>query len=169
MKSFVLAAALAATLASVGAASAQSAPSGIPGTFDPTTRVFVPQPAPTTTTTATSRAAASRSGQINMAMTINIASSIPTGTPIMCGLSIVHMGVQSAYYSEQAQTPAVRSGNTATCTVKIPYLWSLADTAMPVMPQISVIAERRQLMHALPSFVLPANGNVKSMTQTLRF
>jgi hypothetical protein len=167
MKTFALAAALAATIVSGGSASAQSAPSGIPGTFDPTTRVFVPQPA--STTTATSRAAASRSGQVNVAMTITIASSIPTTTPIVCGLAISHMGVQGAYYTEAAQTPAVRSGSTATCTVRIPYLWSLADTAMPVQPQISVTADRRQLMHILPNFLLPANGGIKAINQSLRF
>lgn len=167
MKAIVLAAALAASLVSAGAASAQSAPSGIPGTFDPTTRVFVPQPAPTTT--ATARTVTSRAGQVNMAMTISIVSSIPTGTPIVCGLSLVHIGAQGAYYTEAAQTPAVRSGSTATCTVKIPYLWSLAESTGYVQPQITVTADRRQLAHGLPSFALPANKTTKSMTQTLRF
>jgi hypothetical protein len=163
MKAIVFAAALAA---SIIPAAAGSTTAGIPGVFDPQTRIFVPQPAESG---ATSRGAATRSGVVQVAMSINIASPVLAGEPLQCMAAISHVGFANTLYTESAQAVATRNGATATCTVRIPYLWQFAESSGVVQTQIMVTASNRQLVHQLPTFAVPATGATKAITQNLRF
>lgn len=159
----LIAAALIAAAVLPAAAEPQTA--GIPGSFDPRTRIFVPQ-APTSV--VTTQATASVTGTVVYRLTVAIASSIPTSQEIACMGSIMHGGGTSSYM-EMATVTATRSGSTATCTVSIPYKWSKAETASVIIPQITVSAgERRYLSHSLTPIALPASGATTTITQSLR-
>lgn len=163
MKALLAAAVLA--FSAVAAHAGVEAPAGIPGTFDPQTRIFVPAASPV----APAAKASALGGTISYAMTIQIASAIPAGQPILCSATIIHAGLAGAYYSETAATQATRSGAKATCTVKIPYLWAFGNAASFIQPTIMVTVDKRQLTHVLPMIPMPANNASKSFPQQLRF
>ena len=75
--------------------------------------------------------AATFGGKLVFSITITIASSIPTSNPIGCEATATIDDVGSAgagpLIEEFAAVAASRSGSTATCTVTIPYSWTLLN------------------------------------------
>ncbi len=116
----------------------------------------------------TSAAAATtvvRNGTIVAVVTITLKSSVPTTQPIYCQL-----GSSVGYANwEWATIKATRSGNTASCTVSIPYSWTLPSAALPVDTSLQVMTGQyetstptpmaRHHISDLPSLTsVPANG-----------
>jgi hypothetical protein len=82
--------------------------------------------------------------------------------------------VVTGLWEEGAAVAATRSGSTATCTVTIPYSWSLAngttDTVnldygieVPAPPSTAPLPSRFN-SHSLPSMKVPANGTATTVT-----
>lgn len=68
------------------------------------------------------------SGTISLKSTATLVSSLPASTVIMCTLTV---NLASSDYqkrvTESKSVPATRSGKTATCTVVLPYAWSVGS------------------------------------------
>lgn len=77
-------------------------------------------------------AISAQAGTITVNFTVTVKSAIPAGSPITCGVSA---NVTEASFtainiiSEAAAVAATRSGNTAKCTVTIPYNWTVLNPA----------------------------------------
>jgi len=84
-------------------------------------------------------------GTFQLAITIKIASSFPTGTAraIICGANVTENSTSlttfssAAFYEETASSYATVSGSTATCTVNIPYSWVVPAPSATVMTTIA--------------------------------
>jgi hypothetical protein len=64
-------------------------------------------------------------------LAITVVSAIPTSTPIQCELEAGVLGYDASSnlideINETATTAATRSGSQATCTVELPYQWTLS-------------------------------------------
>jgi hypothetical protein len=104
----------------------------IPGYLNPKTGAFRPKPA-TATPDATAKYT-TYTGTFEFEFTITVESKIPSGQEIDCEatselVDIPTSGSFENVISEQASAIATVKGDTATCTVKIPYSWSLASGA----------------------------------------
>jgi hypothetical protein len=162
MKSIIAAALV---LCGTVAASAEMPNVGIPGTLNLSTGAFIPEAAK-----AIEGPTAIAGGVVVFSLSIEVASAITTKTPITCQGTVVHVGLGNVSYAEAASVLATRAGTKASCTVRIPYLWSLGNPNGFVLPQISVSAgERRVLAHSLAPFKLPANNKTTRIAQNLRF
>ena len=79
-------------------------------------------------------------------------------------------------WEEEAGVAAIRSGGTATCTVNIPYSWSLANGGTDTVNPSYVIQvpgasanpplPNRLNSHSLSSMHVPANGSTTTITVT---
>ena len=114
-------------------------------------------------------------------ITITIKSANLPGTDTIgceAGLSVIDENpttfVVTGTWEEGAAVAAVRSGSTATCTVTIPYSWSLANGSTDlVYPdyaiQVPASASNPPLpsrinSHSLASLHVPANGTTTTIT-----
>ena len=68
------------------------------------------------------------SGTFDVTISITLVTSIPTTQPIGCSAEISGTDATYAQHDEQANVVATRSGSTATCTLAVPYSWSLGTT-----------------------------------------
>lgn len=128
-----------------------------------------------------------QSGILQLKVTITIVSAIPTTTPILCQFSPSVSGQNSTtsemdWYQETGSVLATRTGNTATCTVRIPYTWTLhAASADMVTPAFTVTATdttgvgRTSGTYGFAmglatngAFPLPANGATTALTRAIR-
>jgi hypothetical protein len=113
-------------------------------------------------------------------ITITVKSTnIPTDT-IACaaGVGVIDQNtttfVVTGNWEEGAAVAAVRSGSTATCTVTIPYSWSLANGGTDMVnPDYAIEVPgssanpplpARQNSHSLASMHVPANGSTTTIT-----
>jgi hypothetical protein len=84
--------------------------------------------------------------------------------------------VVTGTWEEGASVAATRSGGTATCTINIPYSWSLANGATDTVNPSYVIQvpgasanpplPNRLNSHSLTSMHVPANGSTTTITVT---
>ena len=82
--------------------------------------------------------------------------------------------VVTGVWEEVAAVAATKSGSTATCTVTIPYSWSLANGSTDTVnldygieapaPGSSSPLPERLNTHSLPSMKVPANGTTTNVT-----
>jgi hypothetical protein len=123
---------------SLGQSSARPGFQGIPGYFDPTSGAFTPisQPLVAAGLSAAAAAAAATpsTGKFVVNFTIAIKSSIPTTYPISCSVNTSTHEFDASYnallFLESASVVAIRSSATlATCSVTIPYSWTLLSPA----------------------------------------
>lgn len=114
-------------------------------------------------------------------ITITVKSTLGTDT-IACsaGLDVIDQNpttfVVTGTWEEGAAVAAVRSGGTATCTVTIPYSWSLANGSTDMVNLDYEIAApasssnpplpSRFNSHSLASMHVPANGSTTTVTVT---
>ena len=156
---FIAAACLAAT---VFPATAQTlAGPGFFGFYNPATGAFQPitPPSAAPATGTQSLATVTRVGTFIFKITIKIVSPvsvIPADTKPYCTAYAYHSG--TVYFSENVSSTAHRTGNTATCVLRIPYLWTDATPGVGVSPQIYVSGGNRGLNRNLPVIPLPANN-----------
>jgi hypothetical protein len=141
------------------------------GFYDPATGVF--QPARPTSVApaagAQSLATVTRGGTFVFKITIQIVSGtsiIPATTKPQCTAYATHSG--NLYFSENVSKTSTRTGDTATCVLRLPYLWVDADPSNGVSPQVYVYAGDRSLSHYLTPIALPANGATTTFTVTVR-
>jgi hypothetical protein len=113
-------------------------------------------------------------------ITITIKSTNLSTDTIGCsaGLSVIDQNpttfVVTGTWEEGASVAAVKSGSTATCTVTIPYSWSLANGSSDMVNLDYVIEvpasasnpplPNRVNSHSLASMHVPANGTTTTVT-----
>lgn len=142
------------------------------GYLDPHTGALLPLV--TTTETPESPAASTEiEGELKIAGTVTIVStSITSTTPLICSATAIIVSDANGPISEEATSPASRSGSTATCTVLIPYEWLLATpTTDKVSLSVTVSAESvsaRIHTHQVATFTVPVEGTTTSFSFVTR-
>jgi hypothetical protein len=127
MKSMKLMLAVACLIAMVSSAFAQNTPNkrtfgyidGKTGIFHPLNRTPLSEEAAAAITPTT--------GTYVYNVTITVSSALPTTATIICNLSGGVDDPVSGVYSNEVEVTAKRTGNTATCTLTMPYSWDLAS------------------------------------------
>ena len=109
-------------------------------------------------------ATATYTGTFVLNFTITIKSIVPGAVPIHCTGIFSPLDASSLNYSDYKTVVAVRSGNTATCALSVPYSWVLANASALVSTQYIVGTEgtgsslvMRQASGSLGTVTLPAN------------
>jgi hypothetical protein len=148
---------------------------GILGRYDPHTRVFRPLPQPDVT--AEPLALTTFTGTIDVSFNITVKS---TGiTNVNCYV-IVSLGDAASTgnlrsIGEIGIVAATGSGGTRTCTVSIPYSWSLATQASDTMSTSYIVTnlfllggaappERSSVLVPLDTRKVPANGTTTNLS-----
>jgi len=145
-----------AVLFIAGICPAQAASPGIPGFFNPVTRVFVPLQLPSPAATA-----ATATGTIKVEFSIAIKSVLPSGDKISCGISAgLYNTTTGAGFSESAASNATVTGSTATCTAIIPYSWPGVTSASSISLDFTLSDSlgARFSNDSIATFKVPANG-----------
>ena len=111
----------------------------------------------------TAPSAGSHSGTFVFTVSATIASTFATNTRITCSGSASLFDSAGDSDQETAAVPATVSGRKLTCTVTLPYDWTLAETSGQVMLSVEILATTanqvtRLSTQSLPSIPLPANG-----------
>jgi hypothetical protein len=124
---------------------------------------------PDTTTTPTA-------GTYTLTLNINLVSTIPKSTKIVCLVQIQVTGdTLLSGIQQTAGAAATRSGNTASCTVQIPYSWNLGSPATDKFERIYSILAPIEATVGIPvpfnsghlnlgSIAMPANGATTTET-----
>jgi hypothetical protein len=121
------------------------------------------------------------SGIFKISFVITLASSVPTTDVIVCKLSAVP---EYDSISDAATAPATRIGSTATCTVTLPYKWTLPATTTPGeislvydigdnlasigYPQETILRETSAQVFD-PPITVPTNGTVTTKSVAVTF
>lgn len=164
------------TLVLVG--SAQLMPRSAAASFVPPNRSAVPAPAP--------RPAAQRSlfqpvgfagtiftGKFVYNISISIKSTIPTADVISCSGSAATFDGSGKNISEIAGVAATRAGSSASCSVAIPYSWSLTTSSTDMVALSYTITvpvgggaalPNRSSIQGLGSIHVPASGSTTTET-----
>jgi hypothetical protein len=117
------------------------APAGVIGYVDPLSGNFKPLAQGSTLDPEALAVIVPITGKLVFNFTITIASTIATTSPIACTGTAEVIDASSNFILESASVAASRSGATATCTVSIPYSWSLTTASTDkVILNISVTA-----------------------------
>jgi hypothetical protein len=155
-------------------AAAQSAPAGAPGLpawKDAATGAVSLVPPPSAPTAAVPRA-----GRVVLKVTITIASSLPATVRPTCRGYLNHFGGTGMnFYTHTSVVSATRTGNTATCTLSMPYSWPDVTLANKISTSVEIrlnpfqgptatIPTARSVTVMLPSVDFPANGGIASVT-----
>ncbi len=143
---------------------AQAALLGIPGFFNPVTRVFVPLQVPSPAATA-----APATGTIKVEFTVAIKSVLPSGDKISCGISAgVYNTTTGASFQDSAASNATVTGSTAKCTAIIPYSWPGVTSASSISLgfTLSDSLGARYSDDSIATFKVPANGTTTTYQVT---
>ncbi|MGO9403591.1 MAG: hypothetical protein ACLPVW_08985 [Terriglobales bacterium] len=117
-------------------------------------------------------------GTYSLTINITLASTIPSATQIVCLVQIDVTGDSVLSGIEQtAGSAATRSGDTATCTVTIPYSWELGTPATDKLDRVYSILAPVEATYGKPvpvrsahlnlgSIAMPANGATTTETVT---
>jgi hypothetical protein len=118
------------TLPLVGQNANQAAAPGILGYLDARTGTFHALPPTPADVDEIAAAATTATGKIVTAFTITINSTLPAADKVQCQVTAALADAGSGnFISESAAVAATRSGTSASCTVTIPYSWTLATAA----------------------------------------
>ena len=117
-----------------------------------------------------------QTGTIVVNFTITIKSVIPATAPINCSVEATVTEVSAGgvnIISDGATVAATRTGNTAKCTVTIPYSWMVSNTATARLSlNYSLVASRpgttgllnRTSIGTIATIPVPANGATTPQT-----
>jgi len=109
-----------------------------------------------------------QTGTFVVNFTITIKSAIPATSPIICGVTASVNDISAAgvnVITEVATVAGARTGNTAKCTVTIPYSWMVLN---PAAAKVNLIynltgskgaALTRSSSGSIASIPVPANGS----------
>ena len=113
----------------------------------------------------------------NTAMSLaakSMATNVPPTAPSLCGLQASVSGTDptgvSDFVAETDQATATRSGSAATCSVVIPYLWTLSVptfdnvTLSGSATAVDTTGNGRTSSFQLETIALPATGTVTTVT-----
>jgi len=121
-------------------------------------------------------AANSVAGTIVVNFTITIKSVIPATTPIACSVEATVTEVSASgvnIISDGATVAATRTGNTAKCTVTIPYSWMVSNSAAARLGLgYNLVASKpgttgllsRSSIGTIANIPVPANGATTTQT-----
>jgi len=143
----------------------------VPGFLDPKTGAFTTYMAPTQHAAASGAEAATYTGTLVMKFNITLKSGIPTDAVINCTQNAI-VSDPIGTYSETKTYKATRTGNTATCSVSIPYSWVLSSGDQQISQTYSVVvygtASSALVLREASSYGtyvdMPANGGTSTRT-----
>ena len=160
---------LAAAFVAASAIPAAAQGPGLFGFYDPATGAFTPVPPPVAVPAAGVAARLHRLARrhVHIQDHVRIVSNLDPAEKPNCSASVSH-STGNLYYSECASKTANRNGNTATCTMRIPYLWAAANNANGVSFSLYVSASNRSLNQNLPPIALPPNATTTNLEATVR-
>jgi len=159
----------------------QSASIEIPGYLNPKTGTFRPKAA-TTPTPDTAPKLTTYTGTLEFNYTITLETAVPSGDVVHCEataelVDVPTSGSNENVITEEASVNATVKGSTATCTVKIPYSWPLANAAVDsvsrtyavVITPPSIVNETdaqavRRSTQYLPPIAVPKSGTTTTDT-----
>jgi hypothetical protein len=156
----------------VSVALAQSGINGAVGTIGPS---GTPRPLPTA---APATSGTTVTGTFTLALTVSVLPGIPASTPIQCTLQASVTGFNTATppavvdsISDSSVVTAKRSGSTATCSVVLPYQWTLFGTGDTVVLAYLVNARTstgvgRVISVFIDTIPVPPSGTTTKETQT---
>jgi hypothetical protein len=157
------------TLSGPASASAQSDESSyhkkVFGYQDPQTGAFHPleQFVPEVTPTATT-------GTIELTIVINLKTPLPKGGSIICNsdvsVSSINLSTdQVTSWGETASTVAAASGASHTCTVNIPYSWTIPASSSVIQNQLTgeYLVEMTDAAGVLPGIVRTSSSQFVSL------
>ena len=163
-----------------GQAANKSGNAGILGYLDATTGAFRPIAQKALQTTAANVAPTTGTFVVNFAITIQ--SSFPANTTITCSVTanadnVSTNPVGSSVFIEQASTTAAISGASASCSVTIPYSWTLATPASdhvglgytitastPAAAPIVALTTLRYSSQEIATIPVPASGTTTTQS-----
>jgi hypothetical protein len=140
---------------------------GIPGYYNPATHTFQAKVVRQVEADVTTKPYA---GKFVFEYTIKLETPVPSGQDLYCGATAsLEDPDTDNVYQENASTIAKVSGTSATCTVNIPYAWTLASDDYVGLSFQLIIAPpaastgftelpTRNHTSDLPPMVVPANG-----------
>lgn len=150
---------------------------GIRGYLDPLTGVFHAMPH-AATSESEPPATSTFGGKFVFNFTITISSSLSTTAKIGCLASATLEDTSTLnFIIESAEVVATKSGSTATCTVNIPYSWTLGSASTdkvtltyeifaPVEASTSSSLPNRVSEQTIGTISVPANGATTTETIT---
>ena len=153
----------------------QAASRGIPGFLNPQDGSFHPRRT-TAAPDATGPTLTTYNGEFQFTFSINLITKVPAGQQVSCEVSAggddySSTGSYSNFLEEEASAVATISGSKATCFVKIPYLWQLANGPtdvvglsysvfiLPTSTQNLTNFLTRESDQGLPSIPVPSPGS----------
>lgn len=151
------------------------AASGIPGYLNPQTGAFSPMRTPSDEVNPP--AGMPFTGKFVVNFTITIASTLSNTDVISCGVETLTLDNSSGFsFIEEATVAATRSGSSATCTVTLPYSWTLVSQPTDMVQlTFSLVAPASTAGPRLPNRLstqtfamikVPANGATTTFTLT---
>jgi hypothetical protein len=120
------------------------------------------------------------SGTVVLEITVHLITPLPVGDVVECSMTIStadNTGIPSeepTYSDTDSYVAASGSGSVVTCSVSIPYEWTLtyADSDTMVISYGVGFADGygpiRSATHSIPSIPMPANGTSTRLTVTTR-
>jgi hypothetical protein len=142
---------------------------GILGYLDPTTGAFRPLPQQIPVEGEEAENLAPTTGKFVFSFTITIASTDLGSDTFICSASALVIDTNGIAITETASVKATLSGSKATCTVTIPYSWSLQNAnadmvnlgteVVAVGPSSSGGQPTRTHSQPLSPVKVPANGS----------
>jgi hypothetical protein len=116
-------------------------------------------------------------GKFVVKFTITVSSTLPTTDVISCGVSAEVLDTSTQFILlDSATVAATRSGSTATCTVTLPYSWSLGSSTLDKALLSFTISSpattagtqypNRYSQHSFASISIPATGVTTNFTLT---
>jgi hypothetical protein len=111
-------------------------------------------------------------------VTITVSSALPTTSVITCSIFGGVDDTETGDFSNFVETTATRKGNTATCTVTVPYEWELGDPSKDIVnldlevdasASTSTGSYEEDFDNPAITMAVPANGTTttKSITTTI--
>jgi hypothetical protein len=144
---------------------------GILGYLDPHTGAFLPVPQPDPSVDI--NAATTFTGTVTVTLTITLKTTGITNITCTESVSVLDGTISARVFAESNSVAATGSGTTRTCTLSIPYSWSLNSQATDNMSTTySVVGstgttglpQRSSTLSPLDTRKVPANGATTALT-----
>ena len=150
----------------------------VTGYFDYSTGVFRPISQMATFDSNSAAAANPTTGTIVVNLTVTIKSTVPSTSSVNCNVEVDVLDLSSEtanLIQESATVVATRTGNTAKCTVTIPYSWIVLNPATSTVginynvtlankttPTTGLLS--RSSSGSIANIPVPANGSTTTQT-----
>lgn len=151
------------------------AKAGILGYLDPHTGAFRPVPAGAEESPE-APAATTFTGTVNVTLTITVKTTSLTNFTCSANLSVVDGTTSPVVFDESNTVAATGTGTTRTCSLSIPYAWSLTTqstdnmtTSYSVIGSVGTtgLPQRASTRTPLDTRKVPANGATTALTASV--